>query len=206
MAFATPLVRNTRLLDALPDPFEAYLRPSGGLSHFYMFPWAGFVAAGALVGVLIDRARTREDESRLNSWIFAAGVSVALASYAASFLPTPFEHSEFWGSSPAFFLLRTGLMIATVGIAYAWVRRTAGWGWTPLEQLGRTSLFIYWIHVEMVYGLISLRMHKALSLPAAWGAFALFTLLMFACSLAKDRVTAWKDRPQSPQAPAFAPH
>ena len=36
-------------------------------------------------------------------------------------------------------------------------------------QLGRTSLFIYWIHVELVYGLISLPLHRALSLPAAAG-------------------------------------
>ena len=61
-----------------------------------------------------------------------------------------------------------------------------------MQLLGRSSLFIYWIHVEMVYGLISLPLHKGLSHPAAWGALALFTLFMLACAVAKDRLVAWR--------------
>jgi hypothetical protein len=59
-----------------------------------------------------------------------------------------------------------------------------------LRQLGRTSLFIYWIHVEMVYGLISRPLHKALTLGQALAALALFALFMLACSIVKDRVVA----------------
>ena len=40
--------------------------------------------------------------------------------------------------------------------------------WSPLQAFGRSSLFVYWIHVEMVYGLISLPLHGALSLSWAW--------------------------------------
>jgi fucose 4-O-acetylase-like acetyltransferase len=60
-----------------------------------------------------------------------------------------------------------------------------------MQQLGRTSLFIYWIHVEMVYGLVSMPLHHALSLRQAAVALVLFTFFMLACSLAKDRVVAW---------------
>jgi uncharacterized membrane protein len=55
-------------------------------------------------------------------------------------------------------------------------------------QLGRTSLFIYWIHVELVYGLISLPLHRALSLPTAFAAYLAFCGLMLACSLVKEAV------------------
>ncbi len=80
-------------------------------------------------------------------------------------------------------------MTAALGFAYAWELRPGGaQRWSPLGQLGRTSLFIYWIHVEMVYGLISLPLHKRLSWGQSWLALALFCVLMLLCSIAKDRV------------------
>ena len=80
-------------------------------------------------------------------------------------------------------------MTAVLGFAYAWELRPGGaQRWSPLGQLGRTSLFIYWIHVEMVYGLISLPLHKRLSWGQSWLALALFCVLMLLCSIAKDRV------------------
>ncbi len=35
---------------------------------------------------------------------------------------------------------------------------------SPLQQLGRTSLFIYWIHIELIYGLMVRPLHKSLTL------------------------------------------
>jgi len=58
--------------------------------------------------------------------------------------------------------------------------------WSPLQVLGRSSLFIYWIHVEMVYGLVSLPLHGAFSLGGAWAALGVFCLLMLAAAVAKD--------------------
>jgi uncharacterized membrane protein len=207
IALLTPIVRTTPLLDPLPDAIEGYLRPIQGLTNFCLFPWAGFVFAGGLVGVLLDGARTREAESPLNAWIFAGGAGVAIAAYAASFLPSPYANSTFWGSSPAFFLLRAGIIAAVIGIAYAWDVRPWRQRWSPLQQLGRTSLFIYWIHVEMVYGLISLPIHKGMSHQTAWMALGIFVLFMLACSVAKDRFAGWwRDRHANPPAAAYAPH
>jgi len=59
--------------------------------------------------------------------------------------------------------------------------------WSPLQVLGRSSLFIYWIHVELVYGLVSLPLHGAFSLAGAWAALGVFSLLMLAAAVAKDR-------------------
>ena len=62
IALTTPIVRNISILSPLPDPIEAYLRPAGGLSNFVFFPWAGFVFAGALAGLVLDHigaARSR---------------------------------------------------------------------------------------------------------------------------------------------------
>ena len=72
--------------------------------------------------------------------------------------------------------------------ACLWAQRRTADRFSPLKQFGRTSLFIYWIHVEMVYGILSYPLHRNLSLPAAVVAFALFTLAMFGLSVLKTRL------------------
>jgi uncharacterized membrane protein len=185
-AFITPVLRGLPL-DALPDPVQAYIVPVRGLSNFVFFPWIGFVFAGTLVGVLIDRTAAGPGEQRLTTRLAAAGGTLATGAYAASYLPSPFEHSSFWTSSPAFFLVRLGLIMVVTALAYRWIARARPGGWKPLVQLGRTSLFIYWIHVELVYGLVSLPLHRALSLPQAVLALVIFTAVMLGCSVAKER-------------------
>jgi uncharacterized membrane protein len=191
ISLLTPIVRATPLLDGVPDPIEAYIRPVRGLTNFCFFPWAGFVFAGALAGVLLEGARAPDRESRLNAWFGLAGAALAVASYAGSFLPTPYAHSEFWGGSPAFFALRVGILTLTIPFAYLWEYLLARDSWSPIERLGRSSLFIYWIHVEMVYGLLTLRIHKALTHPQAWLAYVVFVALMVLCSIEKDRIVRW---------------
>ena len=190
LVLLTPLIR-TRSIAALPDPIEAYIRPVPDLSNFVFFPWAGFAFAGAFVGVLLAEM-TQSKEGRINAWLFASGLAIAGIAYGASYLPSPYPASHFWTTSPCYFFLRAGLMTAAIGGAYCWQSRTGGSEkWSPLVQLGRTSLFIYWIHVEMVYGLISLRLHKSLTLLQAFAALLLFYVFMLLCSIAKDRVVEW---------------
>jgi uncharacterized membrane protein len=191
ISLATPLVRAAPILNALPDPIEAYIRPLSGYSSFCIFPWAAFVFAGACVGVLLDGAPSAERELRLNKWLAVAGVGLALSSYAASFLQSPYPESEFWGGSPAFFAIRVGILAATIPFAYWWEQWVTRPAWSPMQQLGRTSLFIYWIHVEMVYGLISLRIHKTLTHPQAWAAYCAFAVLMLLLSIERDRIARW---------------
>jgi uncharacterized membrane protein len=191
----TPLIRTLPALAYLPDPIEAYIRPIPGLTNFVFFPWMGFVFAGALLGLLLDDVQTREQETRLNLGFGLGGAALALAAYAASFLPSPYPHTYFWTTSPTFFFLRVGLMTAMVGLAYLWESRPGGSDkWSPMQQLGHTSLFIYWIHVEMVYGLISLPLHKSLAWGQAWLALGIFILFMLLCSIAKDRIVDWWKR------------
>ena len=199
ISIATPIVHATRLLDGLPDALEAYIRPLGGATTFSFFPWAGFVFAGAVAGLLLDEARNPERESRLNSWFAITGALLAAAAYAGSLLPTPYGHSEFWVGSPSFFAIRVGILALILPLAYM-LDRVVGYSSSPIEQLGRNSLFIYWIHVELVYGLLSLRIHKTLSHPQAWAAYVAFVILMLLCSIGKDRVAGWWNTRRRPSA------
>jgi uncharacterized membrane protein len=187
MVFATPAVRSSGFLSGLPDVLEAYLRPTANLSNFVLFPWAAFVPLGAILGTWIAGARTQPVELRLNLRLIGGGLVLAGSAFLLSYLPPVVGASYFWTSSPSFFFLRAGIMCAAVGVVFLWEQRP--WrapGWHPLESLGRHSLFIYWIHVEMVYGLVSNPLHHGLSLSGAWIGLGLFTAFMIGCAALKD--------------------
>jgi uncharacterized membrane protein len=191
VSLVSPVVRSAALLDGVPDWLEAYVRPLAGFASFCFFPWTAFVLVGAAVGVLLDAARTPLLESQFHQRLAASGVILTAGALFASFLPSPYAHSEFWGGSPAFFGLRAGILIITVALAYWWERLAVPPAWSPMEQLGRSSLFIYWIHVELVYGLISLPIHKSFTHLQAWAAYGAVVLLMLLLSIEKDRVAKW---------------
>lgn len=192
IAFVTPPVCALGFLSALPVYLQGYIRPVPGLTNFTFFPWAAFVTAGAVLGGLIESTVGASDERRLMVWCGAGGAALALGSLALSYLPSPFESSFFWTTSPAFFFLRAGILIWTVALAFAWERRAgAEPGRGPMVLLGRSSLFVYWIHVEMVYGVLSTPLHRALGLRQAWLALGLFCLFMVACAWVKTRIMVW---------------
>ncbi len=192
IALATPIVRAAPLVAMLPDFLEGYIRPVRGLTNFAIFPWAAFVPAGAAIGLFIDAARDRATEARVNAALAAGGFALAAMAYGASFLPSPYSRSDFWTSSPCFFFLRLGVMMVAVAAGYLWERRpTAGTRWSPLQLLGLHSLFVYWIHVEMVYGLPSTPIHGALSLAQAWAALGLFCLFIIFLVVAKNWLVRW---------------
>jgi len=80
-------------------------------------------------------------------------------------------------------------MIAALGLAWLWEQRpTAGQRWSPIQALGRSSLFVYWVHVELVYGLISRPLHGAFPLWGAWAALAVLCLVMLWLAVQKERL------------------
>jgi uncharacterized membrane protein len=198
--FMTPLVRASTGLAALPDPIEWYFRPWAGRTTFTLFPWAGFVFAGAAAGLVVDRVRAAAVEARLNLGLAAAGGAIAAVAFAASYLPSPYAASSFWTSSPSFFFIRVGVLLIGIALSYLWAQRPTASRFSPLRQLGQTSLFIYWIHVEMVYGILAFPLWKALRLEWSIVAFAAFTGLMLLTSLAKTRIAEeWKRRDRGAQ-------
>ena len=190
IVLVTPAIRHLGALAALPDAIEGYLRPIPGLTNFTFFPWVAFVMAGAVVGVILDAARDDAADRRANLALGAGGATLAVAAYQASFLPPLDPRSAFWTTSASFFLMRLGLMIVALALAWLWEQRpTAGRRWSPIQLFGRTSLFVYWVHVELVYGLISRPLHGAFSLTGAWAALAGFCLLMLWVAVLKERLS-----------------
>ena len=59
--------------------------------------------------------------------------------------------------------------------------------WSPVEEFGKSSLFVYWTHVEMVYGFISRPIRRNLSFEGAVLAYVLFTAFILSLVLLKNR-------------------
>ena len=102
---------------------------------------------------------------------------------------------DFWHTSPNFFLIRVGLLLAILAATYAWCRWGAGqWGFSPLIQLGQTSLLVYWVHIEFVYGRLSIvPKHAAGIRTASFGLLAIFLAMLAAVDLAHPVESAQLD-------------
>ena len=194
-AMLTPVVRATAALDWLPIWVQWYIRPAGDNTTFTGFPWAGFVFAGAATGVLLVVGRESHAERRTHVRLAVAGILTAAAGYYAASLPSIYKESSFWTTSPTYFAVRVGVLMAALAAVYFLERLAADRrvSLSPLARLGRQSLFVYWIHVELVYGYATWAMHRRLPFWGAVAACAMFSSLMYAAVVARDRVVeTWR--------------
>src|SRR5262245_48592916 len=108
-----------------------------------------------------------------------------------------FGDYDYWHTSPNFFLMRCGILLAILGFAYAWCR----WGlprfvFSPLVQLGQTSLLVYWVHIEFVYGRFSILPKGQCSIAKATAGLAAIFSAMLALSMLRTR---WKRKEKGRQ-------
>jgi uncharacterized membrane protein len=193
IALATPPVRLAGWPAPLPDALEAYFRPVAGRATFTLFPWAGFVVAGGVAGLTMVTLTNAAAERRLMGWFAGVGAGSAALGFGLSFLPSPYADSDFWTSSPTFFLLRCGVLLLAVAGTWLLTPLLVGKGATAgrwLARLGTSSLFVYWIHVEIVYGMVSDPFHKRFSFNETVLVYGLFVLLVYGLVLLKESLLA----------------
>jgi len=181
-AIATPVVREAPWVNAVPQWVQWYLRPAGEHTTFTAFPWIGFVFAGAAVGTLIAAARDERTERRIHIAGAITGLALVALGLITAARPTIYHASSFWTSSPTWFSIRTGILMIALAATYGVLRlRSTGLRAIehPLSMIGRHSLFVYWIHVELVYGYASWLWRGALPLWGTAVAALLFTMLMY---------------------------
>jgi uncharacterized membrane protein len=194
VALLTPLARESHAISALPTWIQWYIRPWGDQTTFTIFPWAGFVFGGSAVGVVIARRRSMFSTAAAVE-LTAAGLAVVALGFFMSARPSILGASSFWTSSPSYFVIRMGVVATALGLACVLDRVIAESGplLHALERFGRSSLFVYWIHVELVYGYATWPLRKRLLVPQMAAAWALFVIAMyFAVVLRDDIVGRWK--------------
>jgi uncharacterized membrane protein len=200
IALLTPPLYTTWRPTWLPWWLESYIDGCHNLGApqswlFPLFPWAAFAFAGLAAGFVLFSDQARNQTTR--TLALFAGVG-ALAILAARL----FDHSslhlystyDYWHTSPNFLMMRIGLLLVIAFLTYAWCRwGLATGGFSPLIQLGQTSLLVYWVHIEFVYGRFSLLPRRAETISAATRGLLEITVFMLILSLLRTRID-WKKR------------
>jgi uncharacterized membrane protein len=135
---------------SVPWVVRAYLFPSP--NYFGFFPWAAFLAFGMVAGSVL-RSVKQEEMSRTMLWTFALGVGLmVLAQYLSSLPYSVYPKSDFWLNSPGLIMIKLGVVLIILAVAFLWVNVGTAQRWSLFRQLGMTSLLVYWVHIEIVYG------------------------------------------------------
>jgi len=181
--------------DWLPWPLESYINGVHNLGTpqawlFPIFPWTAFSFAGLAAGFILQSDLARRHEARIFFLLGAAGLVFVAASRWLDAQPHRlYAVYDYWHTSPNFFLIRVGMLLVILTASYSWCRwgfaqQPAGqWGFSPLIQLGQASLLVYWVHIEFVYGRVSILPKHVQSIrTASLGLLTIFlAMLILAC-------------------------
>jgi uncharacterized membrane protein len=213
VAMATPPIWTTLRPRRLPWPLESYIngvhifnKPQPWL--FPLFPWSAFAFAGLAVGFFLFTQVARRNEALVFTALGATGILACVLSIFFDSSPVRFYAIyDYWHSSPNFFLMRCGILLVILFLIYAWCRwGFAQKGFSPIIQLGKTSLLVYWVHIEFVYGRFSILPKGQCSvLKASLGLLAIF-LAMLLLSLIRTRLKKKRSTvSRADSVPAVAP-
>lgn len=184
IAFAAPLVSQ---LDwsRVPAPIRSYIVPD--YNFFGFFPWGAYLAFGMSAGSIL-RLAPKESIERVMQWAAVlGGVLVLACRYFANLPFSLYAQSEFWLNSPAQVLIKVGVTLMLGAGAFLWTRYGSNGGWSWVRQFGTTSLLVYWVHVELVYGRWFWFLKENLNIAQTVLTALAVILLMLAISVAKTR-------------------
>ncbi len=202
ISLLTPPLWTTWRPTWLPWPLESYVDGvhNLGVSQaglFPVFPWTAFAFAGLAVGFILQSPWAREREARA---FLALGLVGALLIEFARWLDAEprqfYSVQDNWHTSPSFFLIRVGMLLVILTGSYAWCRwglaqrslgqwRAGLWGFSPLILLGQASLLVYWVHIEFVYGRVSILPKHRMGIGAASAGLLVISLAMLALAYAR---------------------
>ncbi len=201
ISLLTPPLWTTWRLRGLPWPLESYINgvhtfgtPQPWL--FPIFPWTGFAFGGLALGFLLQSSWARKREARTFLALGVAGILLVEVARWMDRQPRQlYAVYDFWHTSPNFFLIRLGMLMVILCASYAWCRWGAGqWGFSPLIQLGQASLLVYWVHIEFVYGRVSILPRRAVGIGTASLGLLVIFVAMLLLAIARTRgsdLPAW---------------
>jgi uncharacterized membrane protein len=201
VAMISPVLWTTGRPSWLPWPLESYIngvhtfgKPQPWL--FPLFPWSAFAFAGLAVGFFLFSDVAKRKQGLAFAGIGASGLLASVLSTIFDASPIrlyPPAMYDYWHTSPNFFLMRCGILLVILFLVYAWCRwGLAQKGFSPIIQLGLTSLLVYWVHIEFVYGRFSILPKGQCSIAKASAGLLTIFLAMLALSIVRTRL---KKRP-----------
>jgi uncharacterized membrane protein len=149
IAAASPLIS---LLDPglMPSIVHDYVAPNA--FYFSYFPWAAFIGFGIAAGSIL-RLPGQDNMHRTMQWAAITGFGLVMVAEYFSNLPySLYPSTDFWINSPGLVFIKLGVILILLSMAFLWTNYSSAAGWSWVQQLGTTSLLVYWVHIELVYG------------------------------------------------------
>ncbi len=156
---ATPFVWEINFWSQIPWIFAGYMN---GIKYslFPLFPWMAFLFAGAVAGYLFTEAREKArsgaepqaEKSALQSLVWTGGSLILAAFLLEHLFPAMRERPNYWSVSPAFFLLRLGIVMILCSALAHWTLLVPSSGKPVIRLFGRESLLIYVAHLLLLFG------------------------------------------------------
>jgi uncharacterized membrane protein len=193
VAMATPPLWTTLRPRWLPWLLESYVNGVHIFSQpqsylFPLFPWAAFAFAGFAAGCFVVTPWACRRDCLAVSLIGAAGAGLLGLGFWLDTRPQFYAVYDFWHTSPNYFMIRTGLVTSLLLVGYLWCRWAPSfWGFSPVIELGRQSLLVYWVSIELAYGGLSIVRKHAQDIPTATIALIVLTLAMVALAAFRNR-------------------
>ncbi len=142
----------------LPLFFSSAFNTSTG-SPFPLFPFLGFLFAGAFVSWVFLRSAQSGKEASFMRWTFGGGIFLLVVGYCLDSFPLrTYTVYNFWSTSPNYFLMRLGILFLMLSVLWFFEdifasktpssNRALRW----LAMLGMQSLFVYIAHLLVLYG------------------------------------------------------
>jgi len=211
IALLTPPLYTTWRPDWLPWPLESYVNGVHNLGApqawlFPIFPWTAFAFAGLATGFVLQSVWAKQHARGI--FLLAALLGTFLIVGARWLDARPWQlysAYDFWHTSPNFFLIRVGILLIILFAAFAWCRwGAAALGFSPLIQLGQTSLLVYWVHIEFVYGRVSILPKHTETISQATLGLLIICAMMLALSIVRTRFKSRRTKNLSPAQAATA--
>ena len=192
IALLTPLLWTTWRPRFLPWQLETYINGVHNLGTpqswlFPIFPWSAFAFAGLTFGFILTMDRVKKIGAQILVLTAISGAAfIYISKYFDSRQLQLYPTYDYWHTSPNFILIRVGMLLLLLCVAYVWCRWGLGQrGFSPLTQLGNTSLLVYWVHIEFVYGRFSILARRSETIRGATVGLVIIFVSMLALSVAR---------------------
>ncbi len=190
-----PVIGPAHFPTFIPTWLSAYFGGQRPMSWFALFPWAAWPLAGIAIGHVWSRASGTARRQALAFVLtgLAGAALIAIVTVIRAINPYviryPSELVQQMG--PGSFVYRLGMNGIVAFIAWAMVA-LFGTRYSIMCRFGRTSLLVYWVHIDLCYGLIAHRvgLYGRLNMTQATIGLAGMIVLMLGLSMAK---TEWWD-------------
>lgn len=204
-----PIIGPHHFPSYLPRPITSYLGGERPMSWFPLCPWVAWVLIGVVVGHYWVRQSVTARGQAI-AFVVTGAVGYAMVEAVAlvrridpHIIRYPSDLVQQMG--PGSFFHRLGWM-GPMALGSYLVSRYVRLGFSPMRQLGQTSLLVYWVHVELCYGYAFAGFHGRLSIPQAIVGLVLMTAAMVGVSVLRTKYwQGWPWRRPRPVAIASPP-